>query len=522
MGTIVGAKVEDLETASRSCTSVADRLSGVTTTINNTLENTAWKGPKATDFRTNWTDQGSRQVTEAATQIRQLADRLHREATQQTKASGRPGTTTTTTTATTLVPLLRRPTFGPPVPTNKAATSGSANATTNTNTTAPTTSTLPPKKASEPLKLPKKFATFSEDEFKDWWKHLTPAEREYAIKHYGAEILAGNKFMEANSFNDFWNKLDPKSRKYLIDHNTHDLLGRRDLPLAAREQATAKLVKNLHPHPYEKADRKAFRVGSASLTTWPGMTTNEPKIMNYNPMALIRNDASAVAQAGGPATCMGPDPESNRYLGLVVVGPDGKDYYLSNGNESPKNRDWTTVGTAQAPYSMPVNEQQLRNLKLAVIAAQISVPTMGNLDYYADNFRVYPDGPHLKSAPPGQVLQLDSYPTEPESEAAAKVKARVAAEYETALSKPTKRKKDIAPGPAVTNEKGQKTIETVGAGIDVALIGANGVHSWDSVSNMNKFYYNIEYQQDSQGHRRAVKTLYQIVDGEIHQLTVMN
>ncbi len=89
MSTVVGAKIEDLEKASLAVAAVADRLAGVTTTVNNSLENTAWKGPAATDFRTSWADEGSGQVKQAAAEIRQLAERLRQEATQQTNASKR-------------------------------------------------------------------------------------------------------------------------------------------------------------------------------------------------------------------------------------------------------------------------------------------------------------------------------------------------------------------------------------------------------------------------------------------------
>jgi LAS superfamily LD-carboxypeptidase LdcB len=87
MPTIVGSNTEELLLASRNCASVADRLSGVTTTINNSLDTTSWKGPNATQFRTSWAEEGSLQVQQAALHVRQLAAKLVTEANQQTDAS---------------------------------------------------------------------------------------------------------------------------------------------------------------------------------------------------------------------------------------------------------------------------------------------------------------------------------------------------------------------------------------------------------------------------------------------------
>jgi D-alanyl-D-alanine carboxypeptidase len=87
MPTIVGSNTEELLLASRNCASVADRLSGVTTTINSSLDTTSWKGPNATQFRTSWAEEGSLQVQQAALHVRQLAAKLVTEANQQTDAS---------------------------------------------------------------------------------------------------------------------------------------------------------------------------------------------------------------------------------------------------------------------------------------------------------------------------------------------------------------------------------------------------------------------------------------------------
>jgi hypothetical protein len=80
MPAIKGADAEQLRAASCSSLTVADRLVGVRNIVGNALENAAWQGPNATQFRDEWADRGSQGVMAAAEIVRRLADRLRLEA----------------------------------------------------------------------------------------------------------------------------------------------------------------------------------------------------------------------------------------------------------------------------------------------------------------------------------------------------------------------------------------------------------------------------------------------------------
>lgn len=89
---LVGADVEQLRQLARSFTQAADRLEGTVREVTGRLSSTPWTGPDAHRYRSQWQGQSIVAVRGVVTAMRQAADALQRNATEQDHASVASGT----------------------------------------------------------------------------------------------------------------------------------------------------------------------------------------------------------------------------------------------------------------------------------------------------------------------------------------------------------------------------------------------------------------------------------------------
>ena len=87
MADMVGADAEALKELARQVGATADRLSGISGSLDANLANAPWVGRDAEQFRDRWSQQYRRDMVAAADALREARDALNRNADEQTQAS---------------------------------------------------------------------------------------------------------------------------------------------------------------------------------------------------------------------------------------------------------------------------------------------------------------------------------------------------------------------------------------------------------------------------------------------------
>lgn len=90
---MVGADVDQLRALARTLGQAADRLESMTGTVTNMLGQTAWRGPDADQYRSDWRSSSMGQVRAAVAALREAAAAVNRNAAAQEAASSDDGGT---------------------------------------------------------------------------------------------------------------------------------------------------------------------------------------------------------------------------------------------------------------------------------------------------------------------------------------------------------------------------------------------------------------------------------------------